>query len=114
MTSAYNQGVCPDVEVRHRLRIAREHAGYDQLQLADLIGVSRNTISNAEVGAVAPRKIIVNAWALACGVPAAWIWTGKPPEDDPDPNSGLRIISTEHSTPLQQRMVCFGDYRKRA
>lgn len=105
MTSAFNQGVCPPVQVRHRLRIAREHAGYDQGQLADLIGVSRNTISNAETGSVAPRKIVVNAWSMACGVPADWIWTGKAPEDDPDPNSGLRIIRTEPDVPVQQRSV---------
>lgn len=103
MTSAYNQGVCPEVQIRHRLRIAREHAGYDQGQLADLVGVSRNTISNAETGAVEPRRIIVNAWALACGVPVDWIITGKPPNDDPDPTSGLRIISNEPDMLIQQR-----------
>ena len=102
MTSAYNQGVCPEVQIRHRLRIAREHAGYDQGQLADLVGVSRNTISNAETGAVEPRRIIVNAWALACGVPVDWIITGKPPNDDPDPTSGLRIIRNEPDRVIQQ------------
>ena len=105
MTSAYNDGVCPQVQVRHRLRIAREHAGYDQGQLAELVGVSRNTISNAETGTVEPRKIVVNAWALACGVPADWIWTGKQPEDDPDPSSGQRIIRPDFSAPSQQTLV---------
>lgn len=112
MTSAYDQGTCPQVEVRHRLRIAREYAGYDQLQLADLVGVSRNTISNAEVGTVAPRKIVVNAWAMACGVPASWIWTGKAPGGDDDPTSGLRIISCNIPNYLQQRMVQNNDRRK--
>lgn len=102
MTSAYNQGVCPEVQIRHRLRIAREHAGYDQGQLADLVGVSRNTISNAETGAVEPRRIIVNAWALACGVPVDWIITGKPPHNPDDPTSGLRIISPDDPTLPQQ------------
>lgn len=105
MTSAYNQGTCPPVEVRHRLRIAREHAGYDQGQLADLIGVSRNTISNAETGTVAPRKIVVNAWAMACGVPADWIWTGNAPGDGPGPTNGLGIIRNEHSAVVQLSSV---------
>ena len=92
MTSAYEQGSVPTIQVRHRLRIAREYAGLDQGQLADLIGVSRNTISNAECGAVQARKIVINAWALACGVPASWIATGEPQGDGPGPTSGLGII----------------------
>jgi len=97
MTSAYEQGAVPTIQVRHRLRIAREHAGLDQGQLAELIGVSRNTISNAECGAVQARKIVVNAWALACGVPASWITTGQTPNGGPGPSSGLGIIRTIHA-----------------
>ena len=33
-----------------RLRKAREAAGFDQVDLAELIGVSRTTVSNHEVG----------------------------------------------------------------
>lgn len=88
MTSAYEGGAVPDIEVRHRLRIAREYAGLEQSQLAELIGVSRTSISNAENGAVTPRKITVNAWALACGVPASWLNTGQTPEP-PHPDGGV-------------------------
>ena len=48
MTSAYEQGTIPRIEIHHRLRIAREYAGYDQEQLAKVIGISRNTVGNAE------------------------------------------------------------------
>lgn len=96
MTVAFDQGFCPPIEVRHRLRIAREYAGYDQDQLAETIGVSRNTVGNAEKGRVAARKIVINAWAMACGVPVSWILTGEPPKDQPGPSSDLRIISAEH------------------
>ena len=96
MTSAYNQGHIPEIQLRHRLRIAREHAGLDQGQIAELMGVSRNTISNAETGAVTVRKIVINAWALACGVPVAWLLTGEPPASGPDPTSGLGIIRTDN------------------
>lgn len=97
MTTAYDQGTVPVIEVRHRLRIAREAAGLDQEQLADLIGISRNSIGNIEKGKLktAPRKIVINAWALACGVPVGWLTTGhEPPPGPDDPNSGLRIKST--------------------
>ena len=83
MTTAYESGNVPQIEVRHRLRIAREYAGLEQSELADLIGVSRNTVGNAEKGRGEPRRIMINAWALACGVPASWILTG-----DPAPDSG--------------------------
>jgi transcriptional regulator with XRE-family HTH domain len=88
MTSAYEGGAVPQIEVRHRLRIAREYAALEQSQLAELIGVSRTSISNAENGAVTPRKITVNAWALACGVPASWLNTGQTPEP-PHPDGGV-------------------------
>lgn len=84
MTTAYESGIVPEIEVRHRLRIAREFANLDQKELADLIGVSRTTVGNAETGFVKPRKITINAWALACGVPASWILTGE----DTSPGGG--------------------------
>ena len=103
MTSAYEAGNIPVIEVKHRLRIAREYAGLEQDELADKIGVSRGTVGNAEKGRVQPRKIVVNAWALACGVPATWIWTGKHPDEDPDPGSGLGIICPKPEIKLSKR-----------
>lgn len=95
MTRAYERGVVPTIEIRHRLRIAREFAGYERDELADAIEVSRNTIGNAESGRSKPRKIMINAWALACGVPVSWIMTGEHGGDGPGPSSGLGIIRTE-------------------
>lgn len=84
MTSAYETGHAPEIEVRHRLRIAREYAGLEQEDLAERSGISRSTISSAELGKKQPHRMTVNAWALACGVPASWIWTGKNPPADPN------------------------------
>ena len=83
MTSAYDQGSRPRIELRHRLRIAREYAGLEQEQLAERMEVGRSTISNAELGKGTPRPTTVNAWALACGVQASWI-KGDTPDGDPD------------------------------
>lgn len=79
MTSAYDQGRAPKIELRHRLMIARTEAGLSQAALADLIGVARNSIGNAETGTTTPRRITVNAWALATGVPVTWLLTGEEP-----------------------------------
>lgn len=95
MTSAYDQGRIPDFEMRHRLQLAREFAGYSREQLADAMEVSRNTVYNAEAGRTHPRKLVLNAWALATGVPVSWLLTGEPPADHPGPTSGLGIIGPE-------------------
>ena len=84
MTTLYEGGHAPQITQRHRLRIAREEAGYDQTTLAEAIGVSRNTVNNAETGRAEPRRIVLNAWAMACGVPVSWLITGvdpAPPEE---------------------------------
>lgn len=88
MTSAFDRGRVPPIDIRHRLRIAREYAGFEQAELAELIGVSRSSIGNAEKGRVQVRKIVINAWAMACGVPATWLTTGLPPDNGPDDDGG--------------------------
>lgn len=84
MTTAYDMGNVPPIEVKHRLLIAREYAGLEQAELAERIGVSRNTIGNMEKGRGKPRQIVLNAWALATGVPVKWIENGDAPSPDGD------------------------------
>lgn len=67
----------PEWTVADRLRKAREHAGMKQSELAEEIGVSRNSISNYESSVVAPRRIVLNAWSRATKVPLAWLMTGS-------------------------------------
>lgn len=105
MTSAYDQGAIPPIEVRHRLRIAREYAGLEQAELALTMGVTRSTVSNAENGRGRPLRSTINLWAMACGVPREWIMTGRPPAGGDDPNSGLRIISDQERPKPQARTV---------
>ncbi len=84
MTHAFEAGDIPPIRLKHRLRIAREEASLEQAELAELMGVSRNVISNAESGRTVPRKIVFNAWALATGVPVSWLEHGVgevPPGD---------------------------------
>ena len=88
MTSAYEAGRIPEIQVHHRLRIARETANLEQAELAERIGISRQSVSNAEQGRTQPRKITVNAWALATGVPATWLQTGKTPAGPDGPGGG--------------------------
>lgn len=68
----------PDWTLGDRLRKAREHAGMEQGELASRIGVSRNTISNYELGRGQrpPKVIVLRAWAHECGVPYEWLTDG--------------------------------------
>ena len=71
-------------DMADRLRKAREVNGYDQGELALLIDVSRATVVNYEHRNVKANRNTIKLWAVACGVPAEWIFTGVWPEDEPD------------------------------
>lgn len=67
----------PEFTIHDRLRKAREFAGLEQAELAERMGVSRGTIGNNEAGKVSVRPITIKAWALATGVDAHWLETGR-------------------------------------
>lgn len=82
--------VVPEWTLQDRLRKARELTGLGQKDFAERLGVSRNTVGSAESGAVAVRRITMNAWAMATGVSLEWLETGvagssgpTPPDDGP-------------------------------
>lgn len=83
-------GVIPQWTVADRLRKARIAAGLEQAELARDIDVSRNTVHNYETEKVAPRRIVLRAWALRTGVPLEWIETGVAPGGGGDPHEGLK------------------------
>ncbi|WP_423243330.1 helix-turn-helix domain-containing protein [Actinomyces lilanjuaniae] len=77
-------GTIPHFTIYDRLRKAREVSGLDQTELAERIGVSRTSVSSYEAGRIArPRKIVLNAWGLATGVPVQWLETGEEPTPGP-------------------------------
>ena len=70
-----------------RLRKARLLTGLNARDFATMIGVSHGTVSNAEGGKHEVRKIVLNAWAMATGVPAEWLEHGTG-ESSPNPGPG--------------------------
>ena len=80
----------PTWTLADRLRKAREHAGLEQSELADRMGVGRNTVSNYERAAHEPREIVLRAWATATGVPLEWLRTGLPRLDSNQEPAGDR------------------------
>lgn len=70
------------------LRKARELTGLDQGPFAEILGVSRGTVSNYERSNTEHRKpIVLRAWALATGVPLEWLETGQGPSGPPGPGA---------------------------
>lgn len=67
----------PEWTLGDRLRKARENAGLEQLELAQDIGISRNTVANYEHGKTKARRPVILAWAVRTGVPVEWLWTGS-------------------------------------
>lgn len=90
-TQPFGQGVVPDITLSMRLRIAREHAGLEQTELAERAHISRATISAAERGHREPNRGTLTLWAWACGVDPSWVITGEvsPRPDGPDGGDGL-------------------------
>jgi len=66
----------PQFGLQHRLSLAREIAGIDQVTMAASLGVARPTVSNYERGFTTPRRAIIVAWAMATGVDVEWLEKG--------------------------------------
>lgn len=73
-------GSIPTWTVGDRLRKARQHAGLEQAEFADEIGISRGTVLNYENDRVKPRTIVLRAWSLRTGVPLHWLLDGERPQ----------------------------------
>lgn len=102
MTNMQDTGIVPTWELRHRLQRAREMTGLEQAEFADELGVSRNSVSNAERGTTTPREITLRAWALRTGVPLAWIKTGEAPTVPPNGIEPLTYsLQGAHFRPLR-------------
>jgi len=70
-------GQVPEWSITDRLRKARDLTGLDQDEFAELIGVSRGTVSSYENGSEHHKRPYLLAWAIGSGVSYEWLVTGK-------------------------------------
>lgn len=63
----------PEWTLADRLVKARHHAGLEQDELAEAIGIARSSLSAYENGRRTPRRPVLLSWALATGVPLEWL-----------------------------------------
>lgn len=76
MTTQQSSAI-PVWTVGDRLGKALAHAGVGVQEMADYLGVSRNTISNYLHGRVRPDKRTLMLWAFRTGVDRVWIESGE-------------------------------------
>jgi len=70
--------VVPDWTRGWRLRRALEYAGIGVAEMADELGVSRQTLTRwMHNDGVPIRSVYLKQWALRCGVPLEWITEGS-------------------------------------
>ena len=92
-------GRIPEWTIADRLRKARESAGYEQREFAAVTSMARGTISAAENGHRVPSQANIKLWALATGVPFAWLLNGEtPPTGDGVPGDGVPPTGIEPAT----------------
>lgn len=73
MAQPSTAGAVPTWDLTDRLRKAREHAGYNQTQLAEATGIGRSTIVTYETGRSVPPRHVLITWAFICGVSVDWL-----------------------------------------
>lgn len=81
-SSIPGHGRIPAWSLTDRLRKAREDTGLSQQDFADELGISRNSVGNYEAGRTSPRRLVLQAWALATGVDLHWLETGEQPHPE--------------------------------
>lgn len=99
-TKAAAGGVRPDWTLADRLRKARVHAELHQDELADELEISRRSVQLYENGTKVPKRPVLIAWALRCGVEYAWLINAEGDEGEPDdgsPGSSIYFHGTESS-----------------
>jgi len=72
--------VVPEWTVGDRIAKARRHAGLRAEDIAEILSVSRTTISNWENGVAPCRPVFVREIARQCGVSYEWLLGTPPPK----------------------------------
>ncbi len=89
-TTEVTPGVAvPEFDLADRMRKALRTSGVGVQEMADYLGVARNTVSTWINGRIVPDTRTLRLWALRTGVPFEWLERG---EVTPDP--GRRASTT--------------------
>lgn len=76
----------PEWDQADRMRKALRYANVGVQEMADYLGVARNTVSTWINGRIDPSTQTLRLWAMRCGVDFCWLAHGGhdgPPGSDP-------------------------------
>lgn len=77
MTELPTGGEIPTWNLQDRLQKALDFAGVSRSEMADLLGVNRNTVGNYVAGRTRIPRASLLVWAMRCGVSLNWVNTGE-------------------------------------
>jgi len=104
MTSAPEPGYVPQWDMADRMRKTLRDSGISVQDVAEYLGVSRNTVSSWINGRITPDLTTQRLWAMRFGVPLTWLQTG---EAGPDIPTGLRMGYLSGSMGHEARIIPF-------
>ena len=90
--------VIPEWDKADRMRKALRGSGMTVQEMADYLGVARNTVSTWINGRIEPSPTTLRVWAMTCGVSYRWLCHGT---EGPHP----RMV-TEQSPTKSNSMQC--------
>lgn len=88
----------PEWDLADRMRKALRASGIGVQDIADYLGVARNTVSTWINGRIVPSVQTQRLWALRCGVPYEWLHTGVSAGRGPAPAAGLEPATCRLTT----------------
>ncbi len=77
MTQSMDFDEVPEFDLADRMRKALRTSHVGVQEMADYLGVARNTVSTWINGKIQPSMQTVRLWALRTGVPYAWLKDGQ-------------------------------------
>lgn len=97
MTTQADFGTIPDWTLGDRMAKALKSQRISVQDMAEYMGISRNTITNWTHDKSRPTRGDLRLWAMRTGVPLEWLETGTAPQPDgPEGGSTLPQVDSNH------------------
>ena len=100
MSEAQTTVLIPEWDLADRMRKALRSSGTGVQEMADYLGVARNTVSTWINGRIEPSTQTLRLWAMRCEVPYEWLLDG-----------GLRRAPIRDCVETAYNITAFGTFR---